>query len=72
MKRTEVRAPIRGEALEPAAGHAADFIKASVHEEQLLPADPAALLDQAPEDAQLFEFLGLVLKNINKCLIFNI
>ena len=41
--------------MEPAAGHASDFIQAPVGKEQLLLADPVALLHQAPEDAQLFE-----------------
>jgi hypothetical protein len=47
--------PARGEGLEPAANHAPDLIELLRDEQQLLGADPAALMDQPPEDAQFFQ-----------------
>ena len=39
----------------PAAGHAANFVNAPIDKEQLLLADPALVMHQPPEHAQLFE-----------------
>jgi len=44
-----------GQFFEPAAGHAANLVNAPVDEEELLLADPALVMHQAPEDAELFE-----------------
>lgn len=43
------------ETAEPAAGHAAGLVDLHRDEEELLPGDPAALMDDAPENAKFFE-----------------
>ena len=43
------------DALEPAAGHTPGFVNPAHHMKKLLPADPASLMNDAPEDAQFFK-----------------